>query len=435
MSISSALQTGVSGLKANSTAVGGISENIANANTVGYKRSFAHMITTTASGGNSANNGVLSVVAREANEISKAGGLLSTQSSTDLAISGNGFFVVSENANETNQEKYLLTRAGSFLPDENGDLVNAAGYYLAGFPYDTDGNLQAVDRSSFASMETVNIGKLSLSASATQTVSASGNLPSQSTGLTTPGAPFVTSSEYYTSLGGIERISFNWQPTSTSNQWNVSLTDNAGASLGSFTMAFNDSGSTSGSPSAYTAITNTATAPASFALDATTGVATLSLNNGATPQTLNVNFGAVGSFTGLTQFSGDFSQNFDRDGSSLGELVRTEFNNAGTMFGVFDNGLRRALYEVPVGIVDNPNGLGERQGNAYQLTGDSGSFQALTPTGGRVGIISSNALEASNVDIAQEMTELIKVQRAFSTNASVITTVDQMMEETSRLKR
>ena len=105
------------------------------------------------------------------------------------------------------------------------------------------------------------------------------------------------------------------------------------------------------------------------------------------------------------------------------------------MYGIFDNGLRRALYEIPLGVVDNPNSLGKRQGNAYQLTGDSGSFHALTAIGGRVGLISSSALEASNVDIAQEMTELIKVQRAFSTNASVITTVDEMMEETSRLKR
>ena len=435
MSISSALQTGVSGLKANSNAVGGISENIANANTVGYKRSFAHMITTTASGGNNSNNGVLSVVAEQANEISKAGGLLSTQSETDLAIAGNGFFIVSENAGETNHEKYLLTRAGSFLPDENGDLVNAAGYYLAGFPYDLDGNLQAVDRSSFASMETVNVGKLSLSASATQTVFVLGNLPSQSTGLATPGAPFVTSSEYYTPLGGIERITLNWQPTSTSNQWDVSLTDNAGAALGSFTMTFTDSGSLSGTPNSYSAVTNLATAPASFALDTTTGIATLSLNNGATPQTVSLEFGGIGSFDGLTQFSGDFSQNFDRDGSSLGELVRSEIDNNGTMYGIFDNGLRRALYEIPLGVVDNPNSLGKRQGNAYQLTGDSGSFQALTATGGRVGLISSSALEASNVDIAQEMTELIKVQRAFSTNASVITTVDEMMEETSRLKR
>jgi flagellar hook protein FlgE len=433
MSITSALQTGVSGLQANSKAVGGISENIANANTVGYKRGFTHMITTTASGTN--NTGVLAVVAQESLQVSKAGGLISTESETDLAISGNGFFVVSENPNDPNQANYLLTRAGSFLPDENGDLVNAAGFYLAGFPYDSDGQVVAVDRSSFASMETVNVSKLKLSATATSEAQALGNLPSQATGLATPGAPFTTSSEYFTSLGSTERISFNWQPTSTDNQWTVSLTDHDGNALGSFDLTFSDSGATSGAPSVYGNVTNSATAPASFSLDTTTGMATIVLNNGATPQTMTVSFGAVGSFDGITQFSGDFSQTFSRDGSNLGELIRTEFDTAGTMYGVFDNGMRRALYEVPVGIVENPNGLGERQGNAYQLTGDSGSFQALAATGGRVGVINSSALEASNVDIAQEMTDLIKAQRAFSTNASVITTVDEMMDETTRLKR
>ena len=131
MSISSALQTGVSGLKANSTAVGSISENIANSNTVGYRRGFVHMVTTTASGGSG--TGVLSVGAQQEIDISRSGGLISTTSSTDMAIGGAGFFAVSQNPNETVLTNYMLTRAGSFLPDENGDLKNAAGYYLAGW--------------------------------------------------------------------------------------------------------------------------------------------------------------------------------------------------------------------------------------------------------------------------------------------------------------
>jgi flagellar hook protein FlgE len=205
--------------------------------------------------------------------------------------------------------------------------------------------------------------------------------------------------------------------------------------LGSFDVTFSDSGTTAGAPSAYSNVVSTATAPAAFSMDTTTGVVQLTLNNGSTPQTLDLSFGALGEFTGITQFSGDFSQSYDRDGSSLGALVRTEFDDAGTIYGVFDNGNRRPLYEVPLGVVDNPNGLGERAGNAYQTSVNSGSFQALTATGGRVGVINARALESSNVDIAQEMTDLIRYQRAFSTNASVVTTVDEMMEETTRLKR
>lgn len=433
MSLTSALQTSVSGLGANSTAVGGISENIANANTVGYKRNFTHMVTSTASEGDI--KGILSVNAIEQKSVSIAGGLISSNSPTDLSVSGSGFFIVSESPNEVNQANFYLTRAGSFLPDEEGNLVNAAGYFLNGFPYDADGNLESVDRSSFASMQTVNINDIIVSADTTTQIDSFGNLPSQSTGLATPGAPFVTSSEYYTPLGEVERLNVSWQPSATDNLWTVTVSDFGGAALGSFDVQFSDSGTSAGSPLAYSNVTNAATAPASFALDSATGIGTVTLDNGTTPQSIAVHFGAPGSFDGVTQFAGDFTQSYSRDGSSLGELIRTEFDDTGTVFGVFDNGNRRPLYEIPLGIVDNPDGMGERAGNAYQLTTKSGAFQALAATGGRVGTINSGALESSNVDIAQEMTDLIRYQRAFSTNATVVTTVDDLMEETTRLKR
>ncbi|CUI95871.1 flagellar hook protein FlgE [Cognatishimia activa] len=433
MSISSALQTGVSGLQANSTAVGGISENIANANTVGYRRGFAQMVTTTAGGGT--NNGVLSVVAEQGMDINRAGGLISTTSATDLAIGGNGFFVVSVNPNETVQTNYHLTRAGSFLPDQDGNLRNAAGFYLSGFPYDANGDLGTVDRSSFGSMETVNVGNVTLSAAQTTEMSVVGNLPAQDTGLATPGAPFETSSEFFTGLGESQRISFSWQPTSTANQWDVSLSDQDGNALGTVTVDFNDSGSLSGSPSGYSGVTSSAVAPAAFAFDTATGQATITLNNGTTPQTIQVDLGEPGTFSGITQFAGDFSQSFERDGSSVGQLIRTEIDEAGTLFGVFDNGMRRPLYQIPVAVVDNPNGLIEEKGNAYSLAAETGAFFALVANSGSTGSINSSALEGSNVDIAQEMTDLIRVQRAFSVNARVITTADDMLDETTRLKR
>ena len=433
MSISSALQTGVSGLKANARAVGSISENIANANTVGYRRGFAHMVTTTASGGNG--DGVLSVAAVDQLDIQTAGGLISTRSPTDLAIGGNGFFAVSLNPNETVPTNYMLTRAGSFLPDENGDLKNAAGYFLAGFPFDLDGNLGAVDRSSFDAMETVNVGKFNISAGVTTNVSSFGNLPSQETGLAAPGAPFVTSSEYFTPLGASERLTFEWAPTTTANTWDLTIIDQNSNPLGNVTVEFNDSGTVAGSPLAYTGATSTATAPAAFAFDAATGIATITLDNGTVPQVIEVNIGTPNEFDGITQFAGDFSLTFERDGSNVGELVRSEISEDGTLFGIFDNGMRRALYQIPVAVVANPNGLIGVKGNAYRLSGETGSFSALEANSSTVGSINSFALESANVDIAEEMTDLIKAQRAFSTNAKVITTVDELMEETTRLKR
>lgn len=433
MSISSALQTGVSGLQANSTAVGGISENIANANTVGYRRGFSHMVTTTASGGNG--SGVLSVKAEEQLDINSSGGLISTTSETDMAISGNGFFVVSVNPDETTQTNYHLTRAGAFVPDEDGNLQNAAGFYLAGFPYDADGNLGEIDRSSFSSMETVNVGNISLSADATTETSVVGNLPSEETGMATPGSPFVTSSEIFTGLGETQRISFSWQPSSSADEWTLTIADQNGTDMGSVDVTFNDSGSLAGSPASYSNATSVATAPAAFSFDTATGQATITLDNGTTPQSIVVDLGEPGSFEGITQFAGDFSQSFERDGSSVGELIRTEIDEAGTLYGVFDNGISRPLYQIPVATVDNPAGLSEEKGNAYSLTQESGAFFALEANSGSTGGINAYALEGSNVDIAEEMTDLITVQRAFSTNATVITTVDEMMEETTRLKR
>ena len=433
MSISSALQTGVAGLQANSTAVGSISENIANANTIGYKRGFAQFVTTSASG--STGSGAQSVAAVDEVDIRNAGDLVSTTSATDLAISGTGFFVVSLRADETVQSNYMLTRAGSFLADEDGNLMNSAGYYLAGYAYGLDGELGDVDRTSFTQMETVNIGDITLSASATTEMATVGNLPAQETGLATPGDPFTTSSEFFTPLGASEQLSFSWQPTATDNQWTVTISDGAGAELGSVTVDFNDSGELAGSPEAYSGVTATATAPAGFAFDTATGAATVTVDAGGTPQTITVNFGEPGSFDGITQFAGDFTQTFDRDGSSVGELARIEIDEDGTLFGVFNNGQRKALYQIPIAVVSNPNGLAAVSGNAYALTNDTGTFQALAANTGATGAISSKELEASNVDIAKELTDLIKVQRAFSTNAKVITTVDEMLSETASLKR
>jgi flagellar hook protein FlgE len=433
MSISSALQTGVSGLKANSKAVGGIAENIANANTVGYKRGFAHMVTTTASVGGT--SGVLSVNAVDRLDIDRVGGLIPTNNSTDLAVSGQGFFIVSASPDETIQTNYFLTRAGSFVPDKDGNLVNSAGFYLAGYPYTTEAGVGDVDRSTFSQMKTVNVKNTVLSASATSEVTVKGNLPSQEAGVATPGSPFTTSSEYFTALGEPQRISFEWQPTTTAHEWDLTVSDVDGNAFGSVTISFNDAGTAPGTPSTYSNVTNSATAPASFAMDAVTGTVTLTIDNGSTPQTLNLKLGTPGTVGGITQFAGDFSQSFDRDGSSVGALSRTEIDEKGNLYGVFDNGQRRALYEIPIALVANTNGLIELKGNAYGLSGDSGSFFAHQANTDAAGAINSGALEGSNVDIAEEMTDLIRRQRAYSTNAKVITTVDEMLEETTRLKR
>lgn len=433
MSISSALQTGVSGLKANSKAVGGISENIANANTIGYKRGFSHMVTTAASGSNS--SGVLSVNAVDRIEVDRVGGLISTNSELDLAVSGNGFFIVTSTPNETLESQYFLTRAGSFVSDDAGNLVNAAGFFLAGYQHSGESGVGEVDRSSFAQLSTVNVKNTALSAAATDAISVQGNLPVQETGVGSTLTPFKTSSEYYTPLGDARRVAFSWVPSSTENLWSLTISDGSGTSLGSVDVAFNSSGANPGAPASYSNALSLAASPAAFSFDELTGTATVTVDNGPSTQTIEIKVGTPNSSDGITQFAGDFSQSFSRNGSSVGSLTRTEIDESGTLFGVFDNGQRRALFEIPIGTVANTNGLLELKGNAYGLSGDAGSFFAAQANSSGAGAINSGALEGSNVDIAEEMTDLIKHQRAYSTNAKIITTVDEMLEETTRLKR
>ncbi|MBU1835891.1 MAG: flagellar hook-basal body complex protein, partial [Alphaproteobacteria bacterium] len=219
MSITSALQTGVSGLQANSSKVENISSNIANANTVGYRRTFSEFVTQNT---NSTQAGVLSTTRAD---VSSNGSLVSTGRSTDLAVQGDGFFVVSRNVNDPVESNYYLTRAGSFTPDQNGNLRNAAGYFLSGFPTDAAGATGAVSSTGFGDLSTVNIASYQIPGAPSTEIGVSGNMPAQETGLATPGAPFVSTMRYVNQLGGSEKLNLSWQPSATPNQWTVNVAD------------------------------------------------------------------------------------------------------------------------------------------------------------------------------------------------------------------
>lgn len=434
MSISNAMQTGVSGLIANSTAISGVSDNIANANTVGYRRNFAQMVTSTSGNFGSASSN--SVRAVSILDMSEGSDLNNTGSATDLAISGPGFFVVSRIPNDPNVGNYVLTRAGSFLPDASGNLVNSAGYYLAGYAYGDDGSLGSIDQNSFADLTTVNVSTGLSTGAASAQMSIAGNLPSQETGVVTPADPFTSSAEFFSPLGQADRLQFSWQPTSTPNQWDLTFADSSGNAYGNVTVDFNDSGPNAGSPALYSGVTNTATAPAGFAFDVSTGIVTLTIDNGTAPQVINVNIGAPNTFGGMTQFAGDYtSLDVITDGSASGNLLGTEFDENGNIFGVYDNGNREPLFNVPLASVTNPVGLIAGDGNIFQLGRASGAAQLGAAGTGSVGNITAGVLENSNVEIAKELTDLIRIQRAYSSNAKIITTVDEMLDETTRLKR
>lgn len=432
MSLSNTMASGVSGLLANSTAVERISYNIANADTAGYRRSFAQMVTSGAVAAGASSTGVMTNIAHANND---NGSFQSTSISSNLSIGGNGFFVVNRNISPNSSSPNVMTRVGSFEPDENGFLRNAAGYYLLGFEYDSSGSLGAVDRSSFEDLEPINISTRTISGSETASITLSGNLPSQETGLATPGDPFVSSLEYYTPLGEAKRLTFSWQPSATANEWEVTVSD-ADMDYGSVTMSFHDSGLLAGSPATYGGGTSLATAPAAFSFDAATGVMELTIDNGATPQVIEISLGEPDSYDGLSQFAGDFTPlDADVDGAQSGALTRVEFDEFGDVWGIFDNGTRQSLYSIPLGTVSNPNGLATSDNSVFSLSADSGDLYLARAGTGDAGVINGGGVESSNVDIAAELTNLIQRQRAYSSNAKIITTADEMLDETLRLKR
>lgn len=429
MGVSGAMSTAVSGLVANSTAVARISENIANSATVGYKRTFADMVTQSVPGAGS----VSGVRAVNGSEVEQSGMLNSTGNMMDLGISGSGFFVVSKNPDDPLLSNYFLTRAGGFRENENGYMVNSAGYYLAAYQLDDAGNMPAVDRNTFGGLKTVKVGDMQLPASPSTTASVSGNLPAQESGLTPPGAPFLSSMEYYTQLGGSDKLSLSWQPTATVNTWDLTISDLSGTPYGTVSVAFANSGTTPGAPLSYA---QAGGATPTMSLDAATGVVTINIVVNGDPMPLELSLGTPGGYDGIQQFVGDFTpQKFTVDGSAQTQLARSETDSQGVVWGVFDNGLRLALYEVPLAQVTNANAMTLIDGNAYQINRASGAMLLDKAGSGKTGTVAAGTLEASTVEIATELTDLIRVQRAYSSNAKIITTADEMLQEVNNLKR
>ncbi len=421
MSIFGAMFAGVSGLSAQSQAIGMISDNIANVNTIGYKglrASFQTLVTQAASQTLHSPGGVQS---RPLQSVDAQGLLQSTSSVTDLAIIGNGFFVVNEAASPGAGDNYLYTRAGQFVTDENGDLVNAAGYFLQGWPLDSTGALPATPNV-LSSTQTVNVSSLSGIASPTTTLSLGANLPSTATN----GQTHSITAQIFDALGNAHNLQVDFVYDSATPEWDITIQDptlaSSGAVSGTVTgpvarsIAFDGFGS----PNAITFpdidITWTATPAAA--------------------STISGNLGTVGLTDGLTQFAGTFSIGFiNQDGIRFGSFTGVSIDDDGIVTALFDNGQQQPVYKLPLGVFPAPNSLLLQDGNAYLETDGSGAVILLEANTGAAGSVASSSLEASTVDLADEFTSMIVTQRAYSANAKIITTADEMLEELIRIRR
>lgn len=432
MTISSSLNAGVAGLSANASKLATISDNIANSSTYGYKRAvadFHSMVIESGKGGYSA-GGVRVTTQRL---IDERGPLVSTSNATDLAVRGRGMLPVSDASaiGGAGDLPFKLSTTGSFRPDADGYLTTSSGLVLMGWAANPDGTIPTHPRDTIGGLEPVQINANQFFGNATTAIDLAVNLPATETEAGASGETQELSIEYFDNLGKSESLSITFVPTvpgaGASNEWTMVLEDSAsgGAVIGEYTLTFDD---TRGEGGRLLSVTDVSGGP----YDPATG--TIQVNVAGGP--VDIDIGTLGDPGGLTQLSDAFAPvSISKDGSPVGNMTSVEVDANGNVHAYFDNGMSRLIYKVPLVDVPNPNGLLTQDHQSYTVTPDSGPFFLWDAGDGPTGDVVSFAREESATDVAGELTQLIQTQRAYSSNAKVIQTVDEMLQETTNIKR
>ena len=432
MSISSAMNAGVSGLAANSSRLGTISDNIANASTFGYKRvetDFNALVVGQGAGLYTAGG----VRASTTRSVSQDGAIVTTSNALDLAMTGRGMLPVTtlNDATGGGTPSLMMTRTGAFRPDAGGLLRTESGLVLMGWPTAADGSMPLVARDTSAALQPIRIESNRPVGDPTTQVSLGANLPATETLPTGSGDPLPLRVEYFGNLGTSESLDITFTPDTSdpigmSNTWTVSISDSASDPaanpISTFQVTFDDS---QGAGGALLNVVGGGYDPATGAIPLTVGGGNIELS-----------IGVPGGASGLKQLAASFSpSNVVKNGSPVGQLVAVEVDPQGYVKATYDTGFVKALYKIPVIDVPNPNGLVAVEGQAFKTSPDSGGFFLWDAGDGPTGAIAGYAREASTTDIAQELTHLITTQRAYSSNAKIIQTVDEMLQETTNIKR
>ncbi len=435
MTISSSLNAGVAGLNANATRLATIADNIANSSTFGYKRAVADfgamVINNNPGAGVYSAGGVRATTTRL---IDEHGALVSTNNAMDIAIAGRGMLPVTEAVSiggSIGDRPLMMTTTGSFRTDSNGVLKTESGLVLLGWPAEADGSISIYPRDTIAGLEPVVINANQSAGDPTTAMNLGVNLPATETEAGASGTPLPLSVEYFGNLGTSETLDITFTPsvpaTGSSNSWTMRIQDSAlgGAVIGEYTITFDASRASGGTLASVSVISGGAYDPA-------TGQ--LALNVAGGPLTMTI--GKLGDPNGLTQLSDSFAPtNITKDGSPVGNLTSVEINDKGFITATYDTGFTRRIYQIPLVDVPNPNGLISLNNQTYQVSPDSGSFFLWDAGDGPTGAVAGYAREGSTTDVAAELTALIQTQRAYSSNAKVIQTVDEMLQETTNIKR
>ncbi|ACM06412.1 flagellar hook protein FlgE [Thermomicrobium roseum] len=415
----------ISGLRAHQTWMDVIGNNIANVNTTGFKvgrvrfTDILSQLVRGASGPTETRGGInplqigLGAVVGAVDTIHTQGALQLTGKPSDLAIQGDGFFVVSDGS------QTLYTRDGAFDIGSDLRLVNPSnGFYVLGWQADANGN---VDTAGPVGPITIPIGQ-QLDAVPTTQITVQGNLNANQDPAATP--HFVTKVSITDSLGKRHEFYILFDKVGT-NTWNYTLQeddprttstteDDPDFALGgtpSGTLVFDADGNLDLAASNISAVD----------LDSTAG--------GASSITVTPDFSR------LTQLAAPYSANAAANGAPAGSLTTFTVSQSGQVLGIYSNGVTKVVGQIALALFTNPGGLMKVGGNAYLPTVNSGEpIVGPADSGGR-GKIASGYLEMSNVDLAQEFTSMIMAQRGFQANSRVITTSDEVLQELVNLRR
>lgn len=434
-----AFQQGLSGLNASSKAIDVISNNIANSSTVGFKSASAHFADVYArslSGGGSAQVGIGVALAAVQQQYTQ-GNITTTNNPLDISINGAGFYRMDQNGSIS------YTRNGQFHLDKEGYIINDQSLVLTGYPADATGlivpstpiplQVSASDLAPIATGASVGgsyqgvLAELNLDSRQSVPTTAWSDGPASGQWSPSPSTyNYSTALSTYDSLGNAHTLTFYFVKTAASGQWdvyaNVDGTTNqelvpGGGPIG--TLSFDAYGQLDPA---------TANIPVSIDLD---GVMTDlgKPNNAASPLAFNINF------TGTSQYGSSFGTNrLAQDGYTSGRLTGLSVGTDGVIQGRYSNGQTRNQGQVVLANFTDPNGLMNMGNNQWVETSVSGPPLVGAPDTSSLGVLQSNSVEESNVDLTAELVNMITFQRNYQANAQSIKTQDQIMNTLVNLR-
>jgi flagellar hook protein FlgE len=412
-------QQGLSGLDAASQSLDVIGNNIANANSAGFKSStaeFSDVFASSIGGGGGNSVGIGTQLAAVAQQFTQ-GDITTTNNPMDLAINGNGFFRMSDNG------AISYTRDGEFQVNSSGFITNSNGQELTGYPADSTGTIVP------AAPVPLQLSNSNLPPKATSSTDANLNLDATmsqpATGTFNPTDPTSynssTSISVYDSLGNAHTVSLYYVKTATTNQWNLQANVD-GTAIGNVDLG---GGAGNPEPIAFDNAGNlTTTMPINVSIDLNAVATANGLVNGAnTPMTFTLDM------TGSTQFGSGFAvNNLTQDGYTSGRLTSTSIGADGVIQGRYTNGQSLVLGQVVMANFNSPSGLKPLGEGQWAETTASGQPLVGVPGSGSNGAIQAGAIESSNVDLTAQLVEMITEQRAYQANAQSIKTQDAVLQ-------